>query len=139
MARVRRHRHAAEIDSKPRAEYQNPGANQGAASPADGLEDAMPDQIETGTDTLAETTNGQAPQQISQPPDNIMLHGYRQLTEAQERQLRELKDTGLQLWNDLHAIDGSSTERRIFDNRELGHAAVKLEEMMLWIEKFFAS
>lgn len=72
------------------------------------------------------------------PPDNIMLHGFRELTPAQERQLREFKDLALMMWNDLHMADGSSAERRTFDHRELGFAAIKLEETVLWVEKFYA-
>jgi hypothetical protein len=82
-------------------------------------------------------TSNELAQLADNPPDNIMLHGYRTLTEDQEKQLRELKDSALQMWNDLHLIDGSSAERRDFDHRELIQAGLKLEEMMLWVEKFF--
>lgn len=90
--------------------------------------------------------NGEAPSMTgnelaqlaeTRPQLNIMLHGYRQLTEEQEKQLRELKDSALQFWSDLHLIDGSSVEQRDFDHFELRQAGVKLEEMVLWIEKFY--
>ena len=69
--------------------------------------------------------------------NNIMLHGYRQLAEPQQMALRNLKDLALNLWNELHVIDGSSAGRPEFNSRELETAAVRLEEAMLWAEKHF--
>jgi hypothetical protein len=71
------------------------------------------------------------------PPDNIMMHRYRELSEPLAKELRQFKDVGLQLWNELHMIDGSSTELRSFNHYELANAATKLEEMLLWVEKFY--
>lgn len=71
------------------------------------------------------------------PENNIMLHGYRELTERQASQLRNVKDLGLALWNELHMIDESSADDTAFVSRELAYAAKALEETIMWAEKFF--
>lgn len=71
------------------------------------------------------------------PENNIMLHGYRELTERQASQLRNVKDLGLALWNELHMIDESSADDTAFVSRELAYAAKALEEAIMWAEKFF--
>lgn len=83
-------------------------------------------------------TSNDLMQRSVEPPNNTFMHGYRELTEALAKQLREFKDSHLQLWNDLHVVDGTSAEQRTFNNRELGFAAKHLEESMLWIEKFYS-
>ena len=77
------------------------------------------------------------PREIPPPDNNVMMHRYRELDATQMQQMRDIKDTALQLWNDLHVIDGTSADHLAFDSFALQQAGARLEESMLWVEKHF--
>lgn len=74
--------------------------------------------------------------QPAPPANNIMLHAYGALNERHAALLRDMKDTGLGLWNLLRLADESGTEEA-WNSRELETAATRLEEALLWAEKHF--
>jgi len=72
------------------------------------------------------------------PEQNLFLHGYRQSDDAQLARMRRLKDIALVLWQEMHEADGTKPEiGAAFHSREMGLAALRLEEAMLWVEKHF--
>lgn len=58
--------------------------------------------------------------------NNVMRHQYRELSEDEKLQMRDIKDRGLELYNLIEAI-GSS--------RELSLAKTKTEEAVMWAVK----
>ncbi len=58
--------------------------------------------------------------------NNVMRHEYKQLSEDEKLQIKQIKDAGLALWIYLDAI-GSS--------RELSTAKTKIEEAVMWATK----
>lgn len=83
------------------------------------------------------TWAGAAPQTAAAPPvNNIMLHAYGALNDRHAALLREMKDSGLGLWNLLRLADESGFEDA-WNSRELEEAAKRLEESLMWAEKYF--
>jgi hypothetical protein len=75
---------------------------------------------------------------VGLPPQNVMLHGYRELDEADAARLRRMKDFALALWLELHDADGTPAEDHYnFESRFLGVATLRLEECLLMAEKHF--
>ena len=70
-------------------------------------------------------------------PNNVMLHAYATLTQGELEVLADIKDGALAMWNTLKQVDQTSAEDREFQSRELSHAAARLEECVLWVEKHF--
>lgn len=58
--------------------------------------------------------------------NNVMRHQYRELSEDEKLQMRDIKDRGMELYNLIEAI-GSS--------RELSLAKTKTEEAVMWAVK----
>lgn len=58
--------------------------------------------------------------------NNQMRHQYRVLTEVEKRQMQDLKDKGLELFQFIQALGGS---------RELSLALTKTEEAVMWATK----
>lgn len=58
--------------------------------------------------------------------NNVMRHGYRVLNEDEKRQMQEIKDRGLSLYEMIE---------RIGDSRELSLAKTKVEEAVMWAVK----
>jgi hypothetical protein len=75
-------------------------------------------------------------QQPAPPANNVMLHGYAVLGERHAALLRDMKDSGLGLWNLLRIADESGTDAA-WNSRELELAALRLEEALMWAEKHF--
>jgi hypothetical protein len=75
-------------------------------------------------------------QQPAPPANNVMLHGYAVLGERHAALLRDMKDSGLGLWNLLRIADESGTDAA-WNSRELELASLRLEEALMWAEKHF--
>ena len=58
--------------------------------------------------------------------NNVMLHQYRVLTEAEKQQMQAIKDKGLELHDLIESIGAS---------RELSVAKTKTEEAVMWAVK----
>lgn len=70
------------------------------------------------------------------PKNNIMRHDYRKLLEEEVEAMREVKDKGLEFVQMLHRIGGTAdVEGGGYGSRELGIAAMKIEEAVMWATK----
>ncbi len=58
--------------------------------------------------------------------NNVMRHGYRQLTAPEKALMQQIKDEGLKFWTLLDQIGTS---------RELALAKTKIEEAVMWAVK----
>ena len=58
--------------------------------------------------------------------NNVMRHEYRPLTEEDRTQMQQIKDTGLEFWEQIGDIGTS---------RELSLAKTKIEEAVMWATK----
>jgi hypothetical protein len=113
---------------------------QPSAGPRNGQDDNPPPRDDAADqarlDELGSWTS-LGPQVGAAPPaNNVMLHAYGALNERHTALLREMKDSGLGLWNLLRLADESGSEDA-WNSRELEQAAARLEESLMWAEKHF--
>lgn len=68
--------------------------------------------------------------------NNVMRHNYRELDEKEKRHIELIKDKGLEFTELLYDIGGRpSLEGSGHATRELGIAAIKIEEAVMWATK----